>query len=92
MAVDHHLTLQFEPDEEQADPVVFCNFIGLATAVIGEEHEPVLIKIFQQHGALAWPTIFVDRGQDHGCGIGDCRFTGLIEPGRELIDGIRFEI
>lgn len=92
LTIDHHLAVQFEPDEEQADPVISGYFISLAAAVIGKEDEAVPIKILEQYGALTGSIVVIHRGQDHGRGIGNGGLPGLIEPGRELVDRIGFEI
>ena len=87
-AVDGQLPLQGQPGEEQRDVRIRRDLFCLAAFEIGEEHEPPIVPMLQQHRPGAGPAGFIHRRHRHGVRLEQPGLARLLEPESELVERI----
>src|SRR5215210_666174 len=84
VAFDPDLTLQLSPVEEQGACRVRLQLAGLASLVVGVEHEAPLVVALEKDGAGRGPAFGCGGGDDHGVGLVQVCREGFFEPRMKL--------
>ena len=92
LALDAHLTLEFDPMEQQRCMAVVRQFAALAAVVVGEEDEAVGVVALEQHDARGRASLRIGGRQCHRVGLGQARAQRFVEPVGKLGDRIAGDV
>lgn len=65
---------------------------ALCGCQVGIKHQPFLVIMLEQYDALIRLTVFINRRDNHGGGVGQFRFAGLFQPAFEKHKGFSGKI
>src|SRR6186713_117930 len=83
-----NLPLELRPEKQQRDVRIAGKLASLATVVVRMKDEAARVERLQQHDTRGRPAGRVDGGERHRVRLGYGRSDRLVEPPRELVEGI----
>ena len=91
-ALDSHLPLELDPEEEQRRPRIARQLAAFAAVVVREKHEAARVRPLQQDDS-GCRSVIVGHGRErHRVGLGQLRGNRFVEPAGELSKRIAIDV